>query len=95
MESYRGNDVKNHFILEGDEEKIFQSYKSICAIWEYDSLTLGRDCFYSRTTIKYLYKFIREETPFNNIDRKIILKAKKEGKLELDGYFIVYDENLF
>lgn len=24
MESYRGNAVKNHFILEGDDEKLFR-----------------------------------------------------------------------
>lgn len=94
MEGNSGREVANQFILEGNNEKCFQSYESLCAVWKNGKLTLGCDCLYSRTTAKYLYRFIREETPIKGVDRKVILKAMNKGELDFDGYKIVYDDSL-
>ena len=66
MEGSSGREVANQFILEGNGERCFQSYRSLCAVWDKNKrkLTLGADCLYSTTTAKYLYQFIREETPY-------------------------------
>lgn len=53
-------EVENQFVLENDEQLIFQSYDSIIAVYNKKSheITLGRDWDYSKTTSKYLYKFL-------------------------------------
>ena len=96
MEGSSGREVANQFIIEGNGERCFQSYNSLCAIWNRKAkkLTVGRDWDYSMTTRKYLYKFIKEETPINGVDRKVILKAMDEGEINFDGYKIVFNENL-
>lgn len=57
---------KNQFIMENEKETIFQSYNSIIAVLdkENQTLTLGCDWDYSKTTLKHLYIFIREEVLF-------------------------------
>lgn len=55
--------VKNQFVNESDDLDIFQSYDSIIASYDKKSKTLTLDSHrwdYSRTTIKYLYRFINE-----------------------------------
>lgn len=96
MEGSSGKEVANQFILEGNGERYFQSYRSLCAVWNKNKrkLTLGADCLYSTTTAKYLYKFIKEETPLDGVDRKVILKAMDEGSIDFDGYKIVFNENM-
>lgn len=96
MEGSSGREVANQFIIEGNGERYFQSYQSLCAVWNKKAkkLTVGRDCICSRTTAKYLYQFIKEETPLCGVDRKIILKAMNEGKIDFDGYKIEFDENM-
>ena len=96
MEGSCGREVANQFILEGNNQKCFQSYESVCAVWERSKrkLTLGCDCLYSRTTAKYLYQFIKEETPIEGVDRKVVLEAMNKGELDFDGYKIVYDDRL-
>lgn len=53
-------EVKNQFVLENDEQLIFQSYDSIIAVYNKESheITLGRDWDYSKTTSRYLYEFL-------------------------------------
>lgn len=96
MEGSSGREIPNQFIIEGNGNVYFQSYNSLCAKYNRKAkkLTVGQDCLYSRTTAKYLYQFIREETPINGVDRKIILKAIDEGKIDFDGYKIEFNENL-
>ena len=89
MEGSSGREVANQFIIEGNNEKCFQSYESLCAVWKNGKLILGCDCLYSRTTAKYLYQFIKEETPLCGVDRKVILEAMNKGELGFDGYSIV------
>ena len=88
MEGSSGRKIPNQFIIDENGERCFQSYNSLCAIWngKAKKLTVGQDCLYSTTTAKYLYKFIREETPINGVDRKVILKAMDERKIDFDGY---------
>lgn len=88
---------KNQFIIEDEESgKIyFQSYESIVAIWDKTSqtLTLGRDWDYSKTTSKHLYLFI-DDCCFVK-DFNIDSKTKKQDIQKLiDKGIIKYDENL-
>lgn len=53
----------NQFINESDDLVIFQSYDNVIASYDKRSKVLTLDCFYwdySRTTCKYLYRFINE-----------------------------------
>ncbi len=51
---------KNQFLIREGGKIILQSYNSIVAIWdnEKQTLVLGRDWDYSRTTTKHVYYFI-------------------------------------
>lgn len=52
---------KNQFIIENEKNMYLQSYNSIIAkISGNGTLWLGKDWNYSKTTLKYLYKFIEE-----------------------------------
>lgn len=96
MKGNSGREAANQFIIENNNDIYFQSYKSVCAKYNKKAkkLTVGRDCVCSRTTSKYLYQFIKDETPIYGVDRKIILKAMNEGKIDFDGYKIEFDENM-
>lgn len=55
--------VKNQFVNESEDVVIFQSYDSIIASYDKKTRLLTLDAYYwdySRTTSKYLYKFINE-----------------------------------
>ncbi len=76
MRSRNGNDVPNQFIISDTNKSIFQSYNSVIAVMEYDTLvkkdviTLDRYYWnYSRTTSKYLSMFLNECT--GDIRKKI------------------------
>ena len=93
-------EVKNQFILENDEQLIFQSYNSIIAVYdkENDEMTLGNNWDYSTTTSKYLYKFIDtyfyyRNSKYNDLSkalcnannkRNIIKKAIESGLIKLN-----------
>lgn len=52
---------KNQFLIKGQEDITFQSYKStIATIDKQGNLTLFTDWDYSHTTLKHLYLFIRD-----------------------------------
>ena len=59
-----GYPVANQFIIEADDGRYFQSYKSIIAKKNLDgSIELDADYWnYSRTTSKYRNEFLRETT---------------------------------
>lgn len=96
MEGSSGREVANQFIIKNNGSVYFQSYQSLCAKYNRKAkkLTVGQDCLYSRTTAKYLYQFIKEETPIDGVDRKVVLKAMNEEKIDFNGYKIEFDENL-
>lgn len=91
-----GRKVANQFIIENNGNVYFQSYQSLCAKYDRKAkkLTVGRDCICSRTTSKYLYQFIEEETRIYGVDRKIILETMNKGEIEFDGYKIEFNENM-
>jgi len=64
MTSNAGNDVPNQFIIYTEYGKMFRSYSSNIAFIPYDENTiyLGSDWEYSRTTTKYRNEFLRCNT---------------------------------
>lgn len=80
MVSKSGNNVSNQFIIETDNETIFQSYNSIIAKVDYDNnITLDSHYWdYSRTTSKYRNMFLNMST--NDIKKDI-----KLGNIKLDN----------
>src|SRR5574344_581250 len=58
-----GREVANQFIIEDKENVFFQSYNSmICKVDHAErTITFGQDWDYSRTTSKYLHKFLYDE----------------------------------
>lgn len=99
-------EVKNQFVLENDEQLIFQSYDSIIAVYNKESheITLGKDWDYSRTTSKYLYEFLDTYFYYNNklsdklidIIRKLPSTANKRQLINnaIKNGIIKYDEEL-
>lgn len=55
-----GEAVRNQFAVRDNGKVYFQSYQSIIAIWDGETLTLGRDWDYSITTMKWLYEFLSQ-----------------------------------
>lgn len=61
VESSRGNDVPNQFIIEGNGTHYFQSYNSIIAQVHKGQVTLDKEKWdYSATTGKYRNQFLGE-----------------------------------
>lgn len=79
-----GRAVANQFVITTDKEITFQSYESIVAIYNNNTrvIKIYNDiATYSRTTTKYLKRFLDIYIPFNgkkNIQR--IIKAVKKNK---------------
>ena len=86
---------KNQFVIEEKGKTTFQSYDSTIAILEVGELTFGEDWQYSRTTLKYLYLFLKEYTYRNDIELALESKNKKKALQDLiDNGIIHYDETL-
>lgn len=86
--------VKNQFINESDDVVIFQSYDSLIASYDKTNKILVLDSYYwdySRTTIKYLYRFINEYC--YNIFHSNINSKKQVKHLINNGYIILKDLN--
>ncbi len=61
MQSGRGNDIANQFIITDGNKTVFQSYQSVIAIKEGDKVTLDKDKWdFSVTTGKYRNQFLGE-----------------------------------
>ena len=89
---------KNQFVIYGDDEIIFQSYDSVIAIinTRENTLKLGRNWDYSKTTLNHLYLFLNEFI-FNNIEiYEALRKNNKKQAIQklIDNGYIEYDENL-
>ena len=93
MKSDNNNDVPNQIVIKNDKEIFFQSYGTTIArlkrdsfngnVVFYDSIILDKDYWdYSRTTTKYLNKFLNKYTAFA-IDTKTIKKLIKDDKIKL------------
>lgn len=77
-------------IFENDKNKyglrVFQSYNSIIAVYDLDdgSLTLGHDWDYSKTTVRWLLKFLNDWTNFTGYNSANIRKAIESGTIKYD-----------
>ena len=78
MVSSRGNTIPNQFVINGDENMYFQSYKSMIAkIDKFGKVFLDSYYWnYSRTTSKYRNMFL-------NMTTKEIEKGIKANEIEL------------
>lgn len=84
MKSTRtGRAVANQFIIRDSRKAIyFQSYKSIVARIDNTGLTLDAKTWdYSRTTSKYLHRFLASE--YRTMNKKEIEKAIESGEIVL------------
>lgn len=94
MTSTRSYDaVKNQYVIRIPNKICFQSYNSLIAVYDTESqhLILGCDYDYSRTTSKYLHKFLVEycypvyaKFPIGKSLNDMIRKAIKSGLVEYD-----------
>lgn len=84
-----GKQVSNQFIVEHNGKTYFQSYESLIAVVRYNSLAgvyecaIGSDWDYSKTTMKYLYRFLEE--CFNvcvDWNKQEILLAINRGEIQ-------------
>lgn len=89
-----GNPVANQFIMSFDEQvgaesyfvEIFQSYRTVIARAEYladTKITLDPDWDYSRTTTRYLYKFL-SEAGFPYCNKASVMRHIKEGTFKVE-----------
>lgn len=70
-----GREIANQFIIEDGNKIYFQSYKTIIAMKQAGKITIDTNAEnYSRTTSKYLYKFL-------GTDKKSLLQAVKDGRI--------------
>ena len=60
IQSSRGNDIPNQFIINGEDFTLFQSYRSPIAMIKDGKTDLFRDWAYSVTTGKYRNEFLGE-----------------------------------
>jgi len=61
MQSSRGNDVANQFIITDGNKTTFQSYSSVIAVNDNGAITLDENTWdYSTTTGKYRNQFLGE-----------------------------------
>lgn len=73
--------AKNQFLFYVEDKTYLQSYDSVVACKSYGEIPiLYKDWDYSRTTMKYVGKFLSDV--FNkHITKKDIIKMEKEGKI--------------
>jgi hypothetical protein len=77
MRSSKGNEVLNQFIISYNNIRIFQSYRSLIALYDNNKIIINEDYYkYSRTTSKYLSLFLDRTS-------KEIAKDIKENRILL------------
>lgn len=87
LEGFRGEAVRNQFVIETEKGKYFQSYRTIiCYINKTGEIIADIDAEnYSVTTSKYLYKFLRDYSRLSINNKKEFLQAVKEGKIKREN----------
>lgn len=78
----KGISARNQFVVVKDGKTYFQSYKTMIAEVNKDKVTLSNDWDYSRTTLKHLYIFLRQEG-FQIEKKNDVLNAIKNGNFEV------------
>lgn len=74
-----GNPAANQFIIKTKKATYFQSYDSIVCKLDGINIVLSTDWEYSKTTMKHLYMFLRENGYYNLSSAKEVRNAIKEG----------------
>lgn len=70
-----GRAISNQFIIEDNSKTYFQSYNTVIAMKEGKKIIIDDNAEnYSRTTSKYLYKFL-------GMDKKHLLEGVKAGRI--------------
>lgn len=79
-----GREVANQLVIKVNECIYFQSYKTIIAKKCNGEVTLSTSWDYSRTTLKYLYQFLRDYCFFFNVrGKKDVEKLIKDGIIKV------------
>ena len=80
-----GRPVANQFIIEVNGVVYFQSYETIIAKKEKGEITIDENYWdYSKTTLKYLKEFLRDECRLMVWNKKDIEKLIRDGIIKLD-----------
>ena len=93
-----GRAIANQFVIDGNNERVFQSYDSVVCKVTPDTITFGRDWDYSNTTRRNLYMFLKYYAGLREVKGKGIEKAIQTGSFEHIGvtrYHVAYDETLY
>lgn len=78
-----GNPAAHQFVIRTKKAKYFQSYKSVVCKLDGMNIVLSTDWEYSKTTMKHLYIFLRQNGYYNLSSAKDVRKAIKEGWVTL------------
>lgn len=84
MQSDKGNDIANQFIIKGNDWTLFQSYNSPIALLKDGKVYIFRNWDYSVTTGKYRNAFLMET-------KKETLEKLKSGEYIAVDFEIVKD----
>lgn len=87
------NPNANQFVIYDNDKTIFQSYNSIVCEIKNDVVKFGCDWDYSRTTMKHLNTFLRDNGFAHLTGADTIRKAIKKGETER-GYKVIYDPDM-
>lgn len=91
-------DHVNQFIIDSDDFRLFQSYKSLVAIYDKKQhlLLLGRDWDYSNTTLKHLYLFINDYCCLPEIDDILYNASNKKAAMykAIKNGLVLYDPEM-
>lgn len=81
---------KNQYIIYTDDMVMFQSYKTLVAVWDYDTqiISLNNDYQASKTTQKHLYSFIRQYTNILVFNKWDLCDAIGRGNIILVSFEI-------
>ena len=78
-----GNYATNQFVIKTKKATYFQSYDSIICKLDGIDIILSMNWDYSKTTMKHLYMFLRQNGYYSLSSTKDIRKAIKDGLVTL------------
>lgn len=90
MMGNNGREVANQFVIENDNEVLFQSYQSSIIEINYNEqkIKVYEDYDYSRTTGKYRNKFLNDMGFYELSNLKDLNKALKNNQI-INGFSVV------
>lgn len=91
-------DHVNQFIIDSNDYRLFQSYKSLVAIYDKKErqLILGCDWDYSNTTLKHLYLFIKDYCYIAELDDMLYNATNKKATMykAIKNGLVLYDPEM-